>query len=71
MECPNCKARMKRMDEQSRGMGNQAFFECPKCGTVALFSGGLLTESWTSQGGQEGGNECHHSDHTPLLTNAL
>lgn len=67
MECPNCKREMKKMEEASRGMGNQAFFECPHCGTVALFSGDNLTNHWTPQGDQEGGCKCH-LDHTEALT---
>lgn len=54
MECPNCNAQLKRMEPESRGMGNQRFEQCPVCGFVALFSGKVLTQSWPPLDGQEG-----------------
>jgi hypothetical protein len=34
------------MEELSKGMGNQIFYECPYCRIVFLFSGEVLTQSW-------------------------
>lgn len=69
MECPNCQNRMTELEEASRGMGNQAFFNCPVCGSTALCSGEKLTQYWLPTNGQEGGNECHHLAHMQTLTN--
>ncbi len=63
MECPNCENGMKLNEDQSRGMGNQSFQDCPVCGMVALVSGDRITQSWPPTNGYEGGNQCH-SDRT-------
>jgi len=70
MECPNCKLKgTEELGELSRGMGNQVFFKCPACGTVALWSGEVLTQYWPPADGQEGGNECRPLAHIKTSTN--
>jgi hypothetical protein len=46
MECPTCKTDMKQNEEASKGMGNQAFFVCPVCKSIALCSGDVMTQFW-------------------------
>ena len=54
MDCPLCKTELKTNEELSRGMGNQAFAECPRCGTVVLLSGDRVTQIWTGETVQKG-----------------
>ena len=51
MECPNCQSEMKVNQEQSRGMGNPSFQDCPVCGTVAIVSGEVVTQYWRRDNG--------------------
>lgn len=55
MECPNCESELKVNQELSRGMGNQSFQDCPACGTVALVSGLVITQSWRRDNGVKKG----------------
>ncbi len=56
MDCPICKKNgLEKLEEQSRGMGNQEFVKCTHCGTVALLSGDQVTQVWTDESIQEGG----------------
>lgn len=57
MECPECKDELKKMDDLSRAMGNEVFFECPKCGTVVLMSGDKISRVWPFARLPEGGSD--------------